>query len=104
MAWIEFQRDRAQYFATAMIYYAIVSLVPLLSLLLSIVGLLLGYSAEAAEFHRQTVSRLEAAFGAQMREMAEPLIANLEQKSITATLSVLPDFSWPLRFCFIIYE
>lgn len=85
-AWIEYQRDRAQYFAAAMIYYAIVSLVPLLSLLLSMLGLLLRYSTTVAEFERKTMSSLEATFGAQLREMIEPLLATLERQSIIATV------------------
>ena len=34
-AWIEYERDHARYLAVAMIYYALVSLVPVLSLLLA---------------------------------------------------------------------
>ncbi|MFS8607762.1 MAG: hypothetical protein LOD94_07190, partial [Gammaproteobacteria bacterium] len=40
LAWVEYERDRARYFAAAMAYYAFVSLVPLLLLLLSVLGLM----------------------------------------------------------------
>lgn len=64
MAWIEYQRDRAEYLAVAMIYYAIVSLAPLLSLLLSTLGLLLRFSSVAADAERKILIGLEANFGA----------------------------------------
>ena len=49
LAWIEYERDRARYLAVAMIYYAIISFMPLLLLLLSALGLLLRFSAVAAD-------------------------------------------------------
>jgi membrane protein len=49
MAWIEYERDRARYLAVAMVYYALVSLVPLLLLMLAGLGLLLRFSTIAAD-------------------------------------------------------
>ena len=50
LAWIEYERDRARYLAVAMIYYALISLVPLLLLLLAALGLALRFSPIAANF------------------------------------------------------
>src|SRR5262245_5927771 len=47
-AWVEYQRDYARYFAVAMVYYALVSLVPLLLLTLAAFGWLLRLSPMAA--------------------------------------------------------
>ena len=49
-------------------------------------GLLLRYSTTAAEFERRTMSNLEATFGAQLREMIEPLLATLQRGSIIASV------------------
>ena len=48
-AWLEYKNDRASYFATAMIYYALVSLVPILLLLMAALGLLLRFSPVALD-------------------------------------------------------
>jgi hypothetical protein len=55
-AWVEYERDHARYLAVAMVYYAIVSLVPLVLLLLAALGLLLRFSATAAEARWQTLA------------------------------------------------
>ena len=65
-AWFEYQRDRAEYLAVAMIYYAVVSLIPLLSLLLSVLGLLLRFSSAAANVEQRMMTSLEANFGTEL--------------------------------------
>lgn len=93
-AWVEYQRDRANYLGVAMIYYAMVSLVPLLSLVLSALGLLLRYSTTAAEFQQKTMATLEANFGLQIREMVEPLLQALQQESVIASVVSLGGLLW----------
>jgi len=99
-AWIEYQRDRASYLGVAMIYYAMISLVPLLSLLLSTLGLLLRFSATAAEFQQKTMTTLEVNFGVQLREMIEPLLVNLEQASIIASVISVGGLLWAASVLF----
>ena len=82
----EYERDYAQYLAGAMVYYALVSLIPLLLLLLSALGLLLRFSEYAAATQQKVLANVEATFGAQLRATVEKLLASLEQESIAATV------------------
>lgn len=84
-AWVEYERDRARYFAAAMAYYAFVSLVPLLLLLLSVLGLLLRFSAGAAEAERQVLEQIQVRFGTELHATIEGLLGALQQESIGAT-------------------
>src|SRR5690606_31993246 len=85
-AWVEYERDRARYLAAAMAYYAFVSLVPLLLLLLSGLGLLLRFSDEAAEAQRQVLEQIEIRFGSEVHATIESLLYALQQESIGATV------------------
>jgi membrane protein len=83
-AWIEYQQDRAQYLAVAMIYYAIVSLVPLFSLLLSALGLLLRFSPVAADIEQKMMLHLEAHLGIQFLTVIRRLLEKLQRESIAS--------------------
>jgi membrane protein len=85
-AWIEYERDRARYFAVAMIYYALVSMVPLVLLLLSALGLVLRFSVIAADAQHQMLVHIEANFGTQLRLTIERLLNILKEESIIATV------------------
>jgi membrane protein len=85
-AWQEYEQDYARYFAGAMIYYALLSLIPLLLLLLSALGLLLRFSELAAGMQQQVLGGVEAAFGAQLRATVEQLLVTVQQESIVATV------------------
>jgi membrane protein len=85
-AWIEYERDRARYLAVAMIYYATVSLVPLLLLLLAALGLLLRFSAAAADARRRMLLGIEASFGPELPATMTRLLDTLQQESIVATV------------------
>lgn len=82
---VEYVRDRAQYLAVAMIYYALVSLVPLLLLLLAALGLLLRFSTVAGETRQQMLAGIEASLGPELRETMTRLLDDLQQQSIVAT-------------------
>lgn len=84
-AWVEYERDHARYLAVAMIYYALVSLVPVLSLLLAALGLLLRFSAVAAEARQQTLLAIEAGFGPDLSATITRLLNTLQQESIVVT-------------------
>jgi uncharacterized BrkB/YihY/UPF0761 family membrane protein len=84
-AWIEYERDRARYLAVAMIYYALVSLIPLLLLLLAALGLLLRFSSTAAEAQQQMLVGLESTLGPELRATVTRLLNTLQQESIIAT-------------------
>src|SRR5262249_51444373 len=65
-AWQEYQRDYAKYLALAMVYYALVSLIPLLLLVLATLGLLLRASTVAAAAEQRILYSVQTGFGAEM--------------------------------------
>ena len=76
-AWQEYERDYARYFAVAMIFYALMSLVPLLLLLLAGLGLLLRRSAVAATAEQQVLEAIQIGFGSELRTTVEHLLAGI---------------------------
>lgn len=85
-AWLEFQNDYAKYFAGAMVYYVLVSLIPLLLLALSALGLMLQLSDLAVAIEERMLAALESNLGAQMRVVTEDLLQRLRQGSVIATI------------------
>jgi membrane protein len=85
-AWIEYERDYARYFAVAMVYYALVSLVPLLLLLLAALGWFLRLSPMAVEAEQQVLAAVETGFGAELRSGLEQLLEWLRDQSVASTL------------------
>ena len=85
-AWREYQRDYARYFAVAMVYYALIALVPLLLLLLAVLGLALRLSDFAAAAALQVLQAVEAGFGASLRVTVEQLFDRLQAGSVIATV------------------
>jgi membrane protein len=86
-AWQEYERDRARYFAGAMVYFALLSLVPLLLLLLSGVGWSLRFSSAAAGIEAQVLTVVETNLGEQFRTIIETLLTQLQQESLVTTLA-----------------
>jgi membrane protein len=84
-AWREYERDYARYFASAMVYYALVSLVPLLLLLLAALGLVLRFSDTAAAAEQVVLRAVEGSFGTELRGTIEQLLRGLQQGSLIAT-------------------
>ena len=85
-AWVEYEHDHARYLAVAMIYYALVSLVPLLLLLLGALGLLLRFSAAAGDARRQMLDGVTAHFGHELSVTITGLLDTLQRESIVATV------------------
>lgn len=85
-AWIEFERDRAHYYAKAIIYYVGISIVPLLMLLLATLGLLLRFSSAAGELERRVLHTIDSYFGAQMATTIRALLDATQAGSVTATI------------------
>jgi membrane protein len=85
-AGIAYERDRARYLAVAMIYYAIVSLIPLLLLLLATLGLLLRFSTVAADTRQRMLLGVEASFGAELTATITRLLNTVQRESIIATI------------------
>jgi membrane protein len=85
-AWIEYEHDRARYLAVAIIYYAMVSLVPVLLLLVGTLGLLLRFSATAEEVRQQILIGIETTFGTELHSTITALLDALKEQSIVATL------------------
>jgi membrane protein len=80
----EYERDYARYFAVAMIYYALVSLVPLLLLLMAGFGLLLRFSPAVAAAQQTLLVGVERAFGSDVGSTVERLAHVLEQQSVVS--------------------
>jgi membrane protein len=83
-AWREYERDYAKYFAGAMVYYALVSFVPLLLLVLGMLGLLLRFSDVAATVEQQVLLAVQTNFGDELRLAIERLLNGLQDESIVA--------------------
>jgi membrane protein len=82
----EYVRDYAHYFAGAMVYYALLSLVPLLVLLMAALGWLLRLSPLAATLEHRLLGTVEVAFGADLRFAVEQVSEHLQRGSVLATL------------------
>jgi uncharacterized BrkB/YihY/UPF0761 family membrane protein len=98
-AWVEYEVDRARYLAVAMIYYALLSVVPLLSLLLAALGLMLRFTTVAAEARQQMLAAIEGRFGPDLSAAITGLLTTLQQESIIATSSAWSASSSPPRCC-----
>jgi membrane protein len=85
-AWKEYQRDYAFFLAAAMVYYALLSLVPLLLLLLSGLGLMLRYSEYANAAEHRALDAIEATFGTELTAAVSQLLDGLRQASIITTV------------------
>lgn len=83
-AWLEYERDRARYFAAAMVFYAMMSLVPLLLLLLAGLGLLLRFSEAAGDMQRRLLLAVDEGFGPELAATVSQLLDTLQQQSIVA--------------------
>ena len=85
-AWREFERDHARYLAVAMIFYALMSLVPLLLLLLAGLGLLLRRSEVAAATEQRILESIQNGFGVDLRTTVEQLLQGLQQQSVVTSI------------------
>ena len=88
-AWQEYERDRARYFAGAMVYFALMSVVPLLLLLLAAIGWSLRFSSAAAGVEEHVLAIVEANLGEQFRSVIETLLTQLQRESLVTTLAGL---------------
>jgi len=88
-AWEEYERDRARYFAGSMVYFALMSLVPLLLLLLAAIGWSLQISSAAADMEARVLTVVETNLGEQFRRIIETLLTQLKQQSLVTTLAGL---------------
>ena len=88
-AWREYERDYAKYFAGAMVYYAIVSLVPLLLLVLATLGLLLRFSDAASAAEQRILEALQGNLGPELRLAIDALLERLRDGSIVAIVVIV---------------
>jgi membrane protein len=84
-AWGEYQRNYAFFLAAAMVYYALVSLVPLLLLLLSGLGLMLRYSGFANATEQQVLKAVDR-IGPDLSVALSQMLDGLREASIVATV------------------
>ena len=75
-SWEEFERDHARYFAAAMVYYLLVSVVPLLLVLLAVLGLMLRFSTYAAAAEQQVLVTIENNLGPELRATIAETVAD----------------------------
>ena len=92
--WREYEGNYARYFASAMVYYALISLGPLLLLLLGALGLLIRVSDAVAAVRTQALSAIAAAFGADLQVAIERLLDGIERQSVVATVVSLGALVW----------
>ncbi len=85
-AWREYERDYAKYFAGAMVYYALVSIVPLLLLVLATLGLLLRFSETASAAEQRILQAVEGNLGPEMKVALDGLLTRLQDGSIVAVV------------------
>src|SRR5262245_22053563 len=83
-AWQEYERDYAKYFAGAMVYYALVSLVPVLLLVLATLGILLKYSSTAAVAEQYVLQTVQTNLGPEMTVAIDRLLERLREGSTVA--------------------
>lgn len=93
-AWVEYEKDYARYFAGAIVYYALVSLLPLALLAFAGLGLLLRYSDLAVPAEQQLLDAVKSGFGEELRSTLEGLIRRLEAQSVVATVVSLLGLMW----------
>lgn len=85
-AWYEYERDYARYFAVAMVYYAVISIVPFLLLLFGILGLLLRFSDAAATLEQQLLALVDRTLGTPLSMTFEQILGRVEDQSTVATV------------------
>jgi len=84
VAWQEYERDYAKYFAGAMVYYALVSLVPVLLLVLATLGFLLKYSSTAAVAEQHVLETVQINLGPEVAGVIDTLLERLREGSRVA--------------------
>lgn len=78
-AWQEYERDYARYFASALVYHILVSLLPLLLVFMGALGLVLRRSALAVTVELQFLRAVEASFGPQVSVTLQRILESLEK-------------------------
>lgn len=84
-AWGEYERDYARYYAVAIVYYALVSLVPLLLLLLVTLGLVLHVSDTVVAAEQAVLRTVDASLGPELRVTLEEFLQRLRHDSLIVT-------------------
>jgi len=81
----EYERDQARYFAVAMVYYAFISLEPLLFLVAMSLGLMLHFPRVAAVVEEHILRFVETNFGNDLARSVDQRLDSLQQISVIAT-------------------
>src|SRR5215470_18124336 len=82
----EYQRDRARYFAVAMVYYAFISLEPMLFLLVASLGLLLHSHRFAAVAEQHILRFVNTNFANDLALAIDQRLDRLQEISVPATV------------------
>jgi membrane protein len=79
----EYTRDQGQLMGAAMVYYAVLSIAPLILLLLSFLGFTLRYYPEGS--FAQAANLIEEQFGPQLRNAINDLLNTVKSQAITVS-------------------
>src|SRR5262245_30804343 len=82
----EYQRDQARYFAVAMVYYAFISLEPMLFLLVASLGLMLHSPRFAAVAEQHILRFVNTNFANDLAVVIDQRLERLQQISVVATV------------------
>ncbi len=82
---IEFRNDDGRLLGAAMVYYVLLSFVPILLLLIAISGLFLRFSDTANVLKQQILGTVTLLAGSELRLMLEQALDDLQQNSLIAT-------------------
>ncbi len=85
-AWVEYERDHARFFAAAMIFYAFLSLEPILLLLMATLGFLLSHYAFASGVEQRVLGFVDETFGSDLSQVIEKGLDSLQHGSVLAIL------------------
>ena len=79
----EYTKDQAQLMGAAMVYYAVLSLAPLILFFLSIIGFILRFSPDGSL--EQIFTMFEDQFGPQLRRAIDDLLTTVKTQAITVS-------------------
>lgn len=86
---LAFRADRAEILSAALVYYGVLSVVPLLVMVAAVPGLLLRFSDAPRALAADILQLADAAFGPEFRALLERSLVDLQRDSLVASLVAL---------------
>ena len=88
----EYTRDQGQLMSAAMVYYAVLSIAPVILLLLSIIGFTLRFYPDGSV--QNIFNLIEEQFGPQLRNAIDDLLTTVKSQAITVSGIGLVALFW----------